>query len=113
MVVARYADALGAYPEPFCTVYAERSVGIAAILAALARSAVAHYRTWVGGMPQYVGISWPLSQRAIYHLAHGDYAGYRFRGSAGCVRGILPADYGSIAFWVEPNGVPPVAPPPV
>jgi hypothetical protein len=60
------------------------------------------------------GIVWPYNFNAVICILAADYLGYRFRGAAGAVRQILPNDYGTVDFWVEPVGIPALggAPPP-
>lgn len=114
MVAVRYVDDHGFLPDPFCVVYARRSLGVRGALDAMARAGVRYYGTKGGGGEEMrgpvppaapSGISWPLSERALYYMAHGDYLGFRLRGAAGFVRPILPAHYATADFWVEPNGV--------
>jgi hypothetical protein len=113
MFVARYFAAAHHPADPLVIVYASRTVAALALLNGVARSAARYLLDTHGGPPLppgLHGITWPLHVRAGARIAAHDYTGFRLRGAAGCVRPILPGDYGTVAFWVEPNGVEPGAP---
>jgi hypothetical protein len=101
-------------------VYAAQSKGIGPSLAAIAKAyAMMLLKDEQGEereeLPAVSGIVWPYNFHAVNRIIAADYLGYRFRGAAGSVRQILPNDYATVDFWVEPVGIPALggAPPPM